>query len=82
MDGPSFSTKKRLRKVKESANAMEVTPRIPLTTPFVSVEMVSGTALATLDLAAEAPDSSTPTLLSQPSALSAAAPAWVAIASV
>ena len=48
---------------------------MPWMTPFVSVEMIFGTSFLTFDLALEAPDSSTPTLFSQPSALVAAASA-------
>ncbi len=45
---------------------------MPPMTPFVSVAMILGTSDSTEDFALEVPDLSTPTLFSQPSALSAA----------
>ena len=59
--------------MNERAKASEVSPWMPLITPFTSVEMIFGTSCSTLDLALADPDLSTPRSFSQPSALSAAA---------
>src|SRR6185437_3841773 len=73
--GPSLRVKKREKKVNEMKKASEVRPRIPLPTPWTSVERTCDVAPWALEPAVAAPDDETPASCTQPCIVEAAADA-------
>ena len=73
--GPSLSRKKSENRVNDRKNASDAIPWMPLMMPWMNVERDDETAADIPSAAREAPDWSTPTLLSHDCALSSAEPA-------